>query len=146
MIHSAVSAVRLTSSATISMAIEECPAIPIDEVLLKQALVNLLENATRYGEPPFEVTLRHRNAAIELRVIDHGAGIPEAERRRIFDPTFAMRRATTDERSRGLGLAISAGFVEAHHGHIRAEPTPGGGATFVITLPDHDDQPAGHTS
>ena len=68
-------------------------------------------------------------------MVDHGRGVPDAERRRLFDPTTAMRRASAAERSRGLGLAVSAGFVEAHRGQLRVDTTPGGGATFVVTLP-----------
>ena len=70
------------------------------------------------------------------RVVDHGPGIPDAERRRVFEPylPLAARRASRPTGS-GLGLAISRGFVRAHGGEILVETTPGGGATFVLELP-----------
>lgn len=113
----------------------DLPPVPIDEPLMVQVIVNLIENALRHGEAPFELHASTRGDRIEIRMIDHGRGIPEAERRRLFDPGHAMRHATADERSHGLGLAISAGFVDAHQGHIRVDPTPGGGATFIVSLP-----------
>lgn len=114
---------------------EELPSVPIDEPLMVQVVVNLIENAFRHGAQPLELHASAKGDRVELRMIDHGRGIPEAERRRLFDPSYAMRRPTADERSQGLGLAISAGFVHAHDGHIRVDPTPGGGATFVVSLP-----------
>ena len=73
---------------------------------------------------------------VELRVSDHGPGVPEPDRLRIFEP-FERLRAQLPGRRRGtgLGLAVARGFVEAHDGTIHVETTTGGGATFVVSLP-----------
>jgi two-component system sensor histidine kinase KdpD len=114
---------------------EDVGLVPVDEPLIRQVVVNLLENALRHGAPPFEVALRARTDSVEIAVRDHGKGVPEADRRRMFDASWAMQRASADERSTGLGLVVAAGFARAHGGHLRVEPTDGGGATFVISLP-----------
>ncbi|MBC7644344.1 MAG: DUF4118 domain-containing protein [Thermoleophilia bacterium] len=136
-VYSAAETVRRSiPGVTIKVAIEEqVPAAPVDEPLISQVLINLLENAVHHGGSQIELLVRERHQRVEVLVRDHGPGVDEADRKRIFDSGFAMVRATSASRARGLGLAVSQGFVEAHHGHIRVEPTPGGGATFVVSLP-----------
>jgi len=97
--------------------------------------VNLIENAARYAsDSALRVEARADADAVEVRVIDHGPGIPEPERPRIFEP-YNRPRPGLRGRGSGLGLAISRGFVEAHGGTLGVETTPGGGATFVLRLP-----------
>jgi signal transduction histidine kinase len=67
---------------------------------------------------------------VRLVVVNHGPTIPPEEKARIMEPFYRG-----DDGQIGLGLAISQGIVAAHQGRIRVEDTPGGGATFVITLP-----------
>ena len=62
--------------------------------------------------------------------MDHGPGVPEALRERLFEPYVTGKKGGT-----GLGLALVRQTIEAHGGRVRHEPTPGGGATFVMTLP-----------
>jgi two-component system sensor histidine kinase KdpD len=138
LVASAVSAVRplLADARDIAVRIDpDAPAVPVDEPLMRQVLVNLLENAVHHGAPPVEVDVRRRNGHLEIAVADHGGGIPERDRPHVFDASRAMRRPSADERRRGLGLVVGAGFVHAHDGDIRIEPTHGGGATFVVSLP-----------
>jgi two-component system sensor histidine kinase KdpD len=137
LVRSAAAALRPSAAVEVDVP-ERLPTIPVDETLLRQALVNLLDNAVRHGKPPIQLRVHERDGRLEIRVVDHGKGIPASERRRIFDPNYAMRHATQDERRHGLGLAVSAGFVEAQRGQLRVEPTPGGGATFVVSLPIDD--------
>jgi two-component system sensor histidine kinase KdpD len=114
---------------------EDLPPLEIDETLMRQVLVNLLRNAVRFDrEGRILVDARTAGGFIELRVVDHGPGIPEAERHRLFEPYYRLRPGVRGEGT-GLGLVISRGFVEANGGTIRVEPTPGGGATFVVALP-----------
>jgi two-component system sensor histidine kinase KdpD len=114
----------------------ELPPISVDETMMRQVLVNLLENASR-ADPEDAIGLYAANdgTTVRITVVDHGPGVPEAERRRIFEPYYRLRPGHERTSGTGLGLAISRGFVEAHGGRISVEPTPGGGATFVIELP-----------
>jgi two-component system sensor histidine kinase KdpD len=115
---------------------EDLVVLDADETLLRQVLVNLLQNAARYasGSGPFRVEASPRDGDLEVRVVDHGPGVPEPERMRIFEP-YNRARPGLRGRGSGLGLAISRGFVAAHGGTLAIETTPGGGATFVVTLP-----------
>lgn len=100
---------------------------------LRRALSNLLRNAGEAMNGAGEVNLACRplgeNGA-ELRVIDHGPGVQEELRSTLFDAYVTGKADGT-----GLGLALVKQTVEAHGGRVWHEPTPGGGATFVITLP-----------
>jgi two-component system, OmpR family, sensor histidine kinase KdpD len=112
------------------------PPVEVDETMLRQVLVNLLENAALHDHGPIKLRAVRAGRRLELRVIDHGPGVPEAERQRIFEAFQRLRgREGVRERGTGLGLAIARGFVEAHSGTIRVETTIGGGATFVVSLP-----------
>ena len=71
-------------------------------------------------------------------MIDHGPGIPEAERERVFDQFYRLRRNGHRPDGTGMGLAICRGIVSALGGQIRVQATPGGGATFVVSLPAAD--------
>lgn len=109
-----------------------------DETRLDQMLTNLLSNAIKYSPEggPVSVRLSRRDDTLELRVVDHGMGVAEDERDALFRPF--SRAASARESSiegTGLGLYITRQIVESHGGAIRHEPTPGGGATFIVELP-----------
>ena len=116
-----------------------------DEARLDQMLTNLLSNAVKYSPEggAIELELERRDGRATLRVADHGIGIPESEREAVFAP-FA--RTTVAHRSgvegTGLGLYITRRVVEAHGGTIVAGDTPGGGATFVVSLPLNERHPS----
>jgi two-component system, OmpR family, sensor histidine kinase KdpD len=111
------------------------PPVEVDETMLRQVLVNLLENAAIHDPGPIRLRAVRAGRRLELRVVDHGPGVPEAERERIFEAFQRLRvRGGVRDRGTGLGLAIARGFVEAHAGTIRVETTIGGGATFVVSL------------
>jgi two-component system sensor histidine kinase KdpD len=114
----------------------ELPPVSVDETMIRQVLVNLLENASR-ADPDDTIGVYASSAGSKVRIaiVDHGPGVPEAERRRIFEPYYRLRKSHDRSAGTGLGLAISRGFVEAHGGTIEVEPTAGGGATFVVELP-----------
>ena len=123
------------------------PALPpvlADPVLLERVIANLITNALRYSPPRHPPMLTASTLAdrIELRVIDRGPGIPEADWDRIFAPFQRLgdRDSTT---GLGLGLALSRGLIEAMGGALNPEDTPGGGLTMVITLPAYPPSP-GH--
>lgn len=114
---------------------DDLPAVDVDQVLMVQALVNLLENAARYSPPgsPVEVGATTRDGVVEVAVRDHGPGVRPADRDRIFE----MFNTTGGGRA-GLGLTIVRSFVEAHGQRISVEDADGGGARFVVGLPSAD--------
>lgn len=113
------------------------PLIPVDFVPFTQVLYNLLENAAKYSPAgsPVEVSGRivdKLTRRVQVRISDHGPGVPEAARERIFDKFFRLADRVPGT---GLGLAICKGLVELHGGTIWVEDRPGGGSTFVIQIP-----------
>ncbi|MBI3244537.1 MAG: GAF domain-containing protein [Chloroflexi bacterium] len=106
---------------------------------LRQVLDNLIGNAVKFSPPgsTVVVTAELRDAAtVIIRVRDQGPGLTQEDQRRLFknfEPLSA--RPTADEKSTGLGLAITRRMVEAHGGQISVESQPGQGATFWFTLP-----------
>ena len=101
-----------------------------DRARLERVLWNLLSNAEKYGKPPFEVRGWHDNGSIHLSVRDHGHGVDESQRSRLFGEFSGSE----DPESVGLGLAIVWQLVGAHGGsvdYVVADP----GACFEITLP-----------
>jgi signal transduction histidine kinase len=113
----------------------------VDRPRVEQVVENLVENARKYGpeaEAP-EIVIGSADGAARIAVIDHGVGIPEAERERIFERFFrASNVQNVTDTGLGLGLYICRRIVEAHGGRIWYEPTPGGGSTFVVSLPLDD--------
>ena len=88
------------------------------------------------NESPIEVELRREGSSAVLKVIDHGPGIPEDQRERIFERFHrADPMRSRDQGGSGLGLGIAAAVVESHGGRVEVETTPGGGATFIVHLP-----------
>lgn len=108
------------------------PLVPADAELFERVLFNLLQNAVQASPPGGAVTIKTRRVpgAVEIAVIDRGAGIAPQDREQIFNPFF-----TTKAGGVGLGLAISAKIVADHGGKISVESELGRGATFVVTLP-----------
>lgn len=107
-----------------------------DRGLLQRVVVNLLANAHRFAPTGTRVRIATSAFAgtIQIRIIDHGPGIPAERRPEIFVPF--QRLGDTDNLSGlGLGLALSKGFTEGMGGILDAEDTPGGGLTMVIALP-----------
>jgi two-component system, OmpR family, sensor histidine kinase KdpD len=119
---------------------EALPCVLVDPVRLEQVLANVLDNARRYGgDGLVRVDARHDGSAIELRVVDHGPGIPNAERERVFSHFYRLDSPSRAGGGTGLGLAICRGLLEAMGGRIWVETAPGGGAAFVIHLPTAGD-------
>jgi two-component system, OmpR family, sensor histidine kinase KdpD len=115
---------------------ESLPLVLVDPVRLEQVLANLLENARRYaGNGLVRVTAKPRQGAVDLRVVDHGPGIPEDQREQIFSQFYRLDGGRRPGGGTGLGLAICRGLVEAMGGRIWVETAPGGGAAFVVRLP-----------
>ena len=130
---------------------DDCPLADADYGQMDEVLTNLLGNAVRHVPEGSKVIIRARElpidiaageAFIEVAVVDHGPGIPEELRERIFEPF----QKGPGSRSTGLGLAICRGIITAHGGTIRIDDTPGGGATIVFTIPARDSIDAGESN
>jgi two-component system sensor histidine kinase KdpD len=115
---------------------EEPLLLFVDGNLLIQLVWNLLDNAMRYAaDGPIE--LRARRAAeggLEVAVLDRGPGLPPGDPERLFE-RFVRGGDEHATRGSGLGLAIGRAIARVHGGDLRAEPRPGGGAIFLLTLP-----------
>jgi K+-sensing histidine kinase KdpD len=118
------------------------PAPDIDLVVadpdhLTRVVTNLVENATKYGgDGPIELTAVNNRGEVNVSVIDHGPGISYEQHDVIFERfTQLQPHATRSKGGAGLGLSIVKGLVEAMHGRVWYEPTPGGGATFTVAIP-----------
>jgi two-component system sensor histidine kinase KdpD len=130
---------------------EQLPAVVADPGLLERVVANVVDNAVRHGVPPRGVAghcdgrgtqdepaiaIRASTHAdrVELRVVDHGKGLPKRGAESVFTPFQRLGDRDTSN-GLGLGLSVAKGFTDAMGGTIRAEDTPGGGLTVVISLP-----------
>ncbi|OGK95333.1 MAG: hypothetical protein A3D33_17765 [Candidatus Rokubacteria bacterium RIFCSPHIGHO2_02_FULL_73_26] len=102
---------------------------------LQQVILNLLTNAidaTPSGGWVAMTTRALPGGEVEIAVADTGAGIPAADRKRVFEPFFSTKEPG---RGTGLGLFITAEIVREHEGRIEVESDEGRGSTFRVVLP-----------
>ncbi|MCW2495756.1 ATP-binding protein [Jatrophihabitans sp.] len=116
---------------------DSLPEVLADPGLLERVIANLVENALRYSpaEQAIRVAASSHGDSVELRIIDRGPGIASADRDAVFAPFQRRDDHAVNRQGVGLGLAIARGFVEAMHGTISLDDTPGGGLMAVISLP-----------
>lgn len=115
----------------------DVPLVYLDYVQIAQVMTNLIANAVKYSGPgsPIEIAARPGDEGqVELRVTDHGIGIPPSSLPHIFD-TFYRAPSGRGVAGSGVGLAICKGLVEAHGGTIRAASVAGEGTTMRVRLP-----------
>jgi len=107
-----------------------------DPVRIAQILDNLLSNALKYSAPetPIEVTLTVQGEEVEVRFADHGHGVPEDERGRLFTPFYRTSTARNVPGA-GLGLHISRRLAERQGGRLWLEASSGAGSVFTLALP-----------
>src|ERR1041385_4081517 len=123
--------------------IDDLPLVTVDEHAVSEAIFTLIDNAAKYSPPESPIIVRAKQSienSIEISVEDRGPGIRADVRDRVFEKFFrAMRDGDVSDRrvpGSGMGLAIAAGIVEAHHGRVWVEDAEAGtGARFVIDLP-----------
>jgi len=107
-----------------------------DRLLLRRLIRNLLENARRHGgDGPVALTVVPQGGEAVLEVTDHGPGVPEAERQRIFEPFYRLAGGSERGRGSGLGLALVLDIARRHGGEAVCLAAEGGGSRFRITLP-----------
>jgi K+-sensing histidine kinase KdpD len=112
---------------------EDLPLVSADPGLLERVLVNLIDNAVRYGGSA-EVSAVAGEFSAKLRVSDKGQGVAEDERERLFAP-FARLGDRTGASGIGLGLSVARGFTEAMGGTLIADQAAGGGLLMRLALP-----------
>ena len=116
---------------------QDLPPVYADEELIRQLVVNVLENATKYTPQGGKISLSilHRTSQkIQVSICDTGPGIPLEKQERIFEGHFRLKRDEKKE-GYGLGLAMCRKIVQAHYGQIWVDSSPGQGSCFHFTLP-----------
>lgn len=126
--------------------LSDLPSIRIPETQLFQVLANLIGNALRYagdsGEP-IEIGGEHNDGSARIYVRDHGPGVDPEQGEKIFE-LFYRGTSSKDSAGTGLGLGIVRKIAESFGGRAWVEPTPGGGATFWVDLPDGEQESKDH--
>ena len=116
----------------------ECPRdlhVFTDAAYLDEIVVNLVENADKYGSPPISVTARLMGQQVELTVSDCGPGVPPPFVERMFERYARAEEALRHESGSGLGLYLVDTLSRACSGQVRYEPNEPQGARFIVTLP-----------
>ena len=120
--------------------------VAVDAARIQQVIVNLAINAIHASAPASEVVLalERLDGEVHIEVSDHGCGIPKQQLLQVFDPFFTTKPVGEGT---GLGLAVSHGIIDEHHGRIRVVSEVGKGSTFTVCLPgvgrnhDHHEDP-----
>lgn len=131
-----------TAQLTVVDEVEEgLPPVPVDARQLRQALLNVVQNAIQAMPGGGKLTVRARRdgGALQIEIADSGPGIPPHLREKIFEPFYTTRATGT-----GLGLAVVRRVAADHRGTVSVEEAAGGGAAFVIRLPLDGDPGPGH--
>jgi signal transduction histidine kinase len=133
----AAEAGRIRATSAVAVELDPRPArVSGDPGLLSQALRNLVDNAARHARSTVRLTAVAQGGTVFVIVEDDGAGIPDAERTRVFERFVRLDEARSrDAGGSGLGLAIVREIARAHGGDARADASPLGGARVTLTLP-----------
>ena len=133
---SACLAVSSMDTGAVTVSCQSNLVVWADPVHLARMIDNLLQNAVKYGEPPVGVEARALADTVEIRVVDHGPGVPPD-----FEPKLFAKFARADvpsmrkKKGTGLGLSIVRGLAQASGGSARYEPNVPHGSCFIIVLP-----------
>lgn len=117
------------------------PSVMADPDLMSLVLRQLLDNALKYSPPgsPLEITGESKDGRVVLRIHDHGAGIPQRERERIFEKFYRWQATASHIPGTGLGLYIAREITRAHGGDVWVEGETGSGSVFCVALPAWSD-------
>ena len=111
------------------------PELALQTMAMRRVVLNLVDNALRYGEKDVGIAVRAENGSVVLEVSDRGPGIPAFEVERLKRPFTRLEAARSDKGGAGLGLAIVERVARAHGGNLELLPRPGGGLLAEIRLP-----------
>ena len=116
---------------------DQYPLLLCDKDHIKQALGVLFDNAISYSSygASIEAGAKAMEKAILFYVKDHGPGIADEEKEKVFRRFYSGDHSRTDKNHYGLGLSIALEIVKLHHGIIKLKDTPGGGCTFIVQIP-----------
>ncbi|WP_415908661.1 two-component system sensor histidine kinase CreC [Oleiharenicola sp. Vm1] len=129
---------RAAEMAGVSVRVEAAAArLRGERVLLREALVNLLQNAVEFSPRGGEVVLRagRSGGRVEFVVADRGPGVPDYALGRVFERFYSLPRPNTERKSTGLGLALVREIAHLHGGEATLENRDGGGARAALQLP-----------
>jgi len=131
-----VSAPAARKNVEITITTDTDPTVSGDAFLLQRAVANLLVNAIEFAPPDSRIELSlHGDAQVELAVRDHGPGLPDYARERVFEKFFSLPRPDTGKKSTGLGLAFVREVAQLHGGSASLRNHPEGGAVATLRLP-----------
>lgn len=146
--HALPRAQDLARQAGLDLRVEADPAaaallVRVEPQALEQILFNVVDNACKHAahppEKPLELTVQRVGKLVRLALRDHGAGVPERWRRRLFRSfSRPAEEAAGGTPGVGLGLALCRGLARQLHGDLRLEPVNGPGSCFVLELPITD--------
>lgn len=140
LVRDAAAAAGLRRPAVTAHVDGDLPALEADPVRLRQALANLIENASAHSPAgaPIVVSARRDAESVRIAVADAGEGIPAERLGAILEAGVRF----ADRPGHGLGLAVARAVAEAHGGRLEVVSAPGRGSTFTLVLPPAGDAPA----
>jgi len=115
--------------------LERVPELPLQTMAMRRVVLNLVDNALRYGGGEVGIEVRAEDSVVVLDVTDRGPGIPAYEAERLKQPFTRLEVARSDNGGAGLGLAIVERVVKAHRGRLALLPREGGGLIAEVRLP-----------
>jgi len=108
---------------------------PAQPQALKHCLLNIVDNACKYGNKA-RISIQDDERELVIKVRDYGAGVPEAELERVFEPFYRCESSRSrNTGGTGLGLAIARNVAQLHHGRITVQNHPQGGLEATLALP-----------
>jgi signal transduction histidine kinase len=112
-----------------------------DPARLRQIVLNLVDNASKYApDGQLELLVSRDAGAVRVALIDHGPGIPAADRARVFEQFVQLDQSSTRRQGgTGLGLYLCRQLATLLNGTLTLEPTPGGGCSFTLAVPSADE-------
>lgn len=119
---------------TLSLYEQDVPVLQLDKDRIAQVVSILLDNARNHASGKIELELAVHRKHVQIRVSDNGAGVPDSEKKRIFERFYRSEKARSDRGHFGLGLSIATEIVKKHKGRIWVQDASIGGAEFVVEL------------
>lgn len=120
---------------TLSLYEQDISPMKLDKDRIAQVVSILLDNARNHASEKIELELAVHRKHVQIRVSDNGFGVPDSEKKQIFERFYRSEKSRSDRGHFGLGLSIAAEIVKKHHGRIWVQDATIGGAEFVVELP-----------